>query len=176
MDIPSGEAAGCCSATARSGPPRAMPIWSGLRSRSRRRGSPQASPGTSCTAAVRHRLRPRGTADRPGDSGTLPLSRCGDAVFATNGDMVGRRERMASMPRGREKQACHLPARRTRGCAGTAVESGPVLSGRVPVITQELPSTWGGFGSPARASGPSGTARPVWKSSTTIEKEDDMTG
>ena len=51
-----------------------------------------------------------------------------------------------------------------------------MLTGRLTVMTQELPSTWGGFGSPARGSGPSGTARPVWKSSTTMEKEDDMTG
>ena len=43
-------------------------------------------------------------------------------------------------------------------------------------MTQELLSTWGTFGTPARASGPSGIARPVWKSSAAIEKEDDMTG
>ena len=51
-----------------------------------------------------------------------------------------------------------------------------MLTGRLPVMTQELPSTRWSFGTPARASGPSGTARPVWNSSTTIEKEDDMTG
>ena len=75
------------------------------------------------------------------------------------------------------REFAHLPARRAHGCDATAAEGGSVvLTGRLPVMTQELPSTWGGFGSSARASSPSGTARQVWKSSTTIEKEDDMTG
>ena len=51
-----------------------------------------------------------------------------------------------------------------------------MLTGRLPVMTQELPSTRGNFGSPVRPSGQSGTTEPVWEWSTTIEKEDDMTG
>ena len=51
-----------------------------------------------------------------------------------------------------------------------------MLIGRLPVMARELPSTRGNFGSPVRASGQSGTTGPVWEWSTTIEKEDDMTG
>ena len=50
-----------------------------------------------------------------------------------------------------------------------------MLTGRLPVMTQELPSTRSSFGSQTRASGLSGTARSVRKPSTTIEKEEEMT-
>ena len=43
-------------------------------------------------------------------------------------------------------------------------------------MARELSSTRGNFGSPVRASGQSGTTGPVWDRSTTIKKEDDMTG
>ena len=43
-------------------------------------------------------------------------------------------------------------------------------------MAKELLSTRGNFGSPARASGQSGTTGPVWEWSTTIKNEDDMTG
>ena len=51
-----------------------------------------------------------------------------------------------------------------------------MLTRRLPVMTQELPSTRSSFVSQTRASGLSGSAWPVRKSSATIEKEDDMTG
>ena len=51
-----------------------------------------------------------------------------------------------------------------------------MLIGRLPVMARELLSTRGNFGSPARASGQSGTTGPVWEWSTTIKNEDDMTG
>ena len=61
-------------------------------------------------------------------------------------------------------------ARKSRPRSPEGVESS------LGLMTQELPSTWGNFGSPVRASGQSGTTGPVWEWSTTIEKEDDMTG
>ena len=46
---------------------------------------------------------------------------------------------MHNYARGRE--FAHLSGRRAHGCAATVAEGESVLTGRLPVMTQELPST-----------------------------------